>query len=103
MNNQVIGHYNEYRKLTEGDTTAAGCLVLAAALRECRPIPLADQPLTGYVTCDLCPAVCIVAGLSHEKAHEHWQKYGRPTEFSLGTCAPDAEWRGSNVPPSSDN
>ena len=64
-----------------------------------------DAPphFTGYVTCDLCPAVCIVAGLSHEKAHEHWQKYGRPTEFNLGTCAPDAEWRGSNVPPSSDD
>lgn len=46
MNNQVVSQYKEYLKLTDGDTTAAGCMALAAALRECRPIPLADQPLT---------------------------------------------------------
>jgi excisionase family DNA binding protein len=46
MNNKVVSGYNEYLTLADGDATAAGCLVLAAALRECRLIPLADQPLT---------------------------------------------------------
>ncbi len=64
-----------------------------------------DAPphFTGYVTCNLCPGVCIVMGLSHAKAHDHWQKYGRPMDFNLGTCAPDAEWGRFNLPPSSDN
>jgi excisionase family DNA binding protein len=45
MNAQVTREYAEYLAHT-GDTTTAGCLVLAAALRECRPAARADQPLT---------------------------------------------------------
>jgi excisionase family DNA binding protein len=75
MNNQVIGHYNEYRKLTEGDTTAAGCLVLAAALRECRPIPLADQPLT-------VPEVAKFLRVSPDKVLS-WIRSGRLRGFNV--------------------
>jgi excisionase family DNA binding protein len=45
MNTQVTREYAQYLAHT-GDSTAAGCLVLAAALRECRPVPRADQPFT---------------------------------------------------------
>ena len=64
-----------------------------------------DAPphFTGYVACNLCPGACLVMGLSHEKAHNHWQKYGRPADFDVATCAPDVEWWRFNVPPSSDN
>lgn len=44
---------------------------------------------TGYVCCPLCPAVCIVLGKGHKKAHAHWAEHGRPKEFSIGTCATD--------------
>lgn len=53
-----------------------------------------DAPphFTGYVACNLCPAVCIVAGLGHAKAHALWKLDGRPAEFSLTTCATDREF-----------
>ena len=44
---------------------------------------------TGYVTCNLCSGVCVVMGLSHDKAHDYRQKYGRSTEFTLAMCTPD--------------
>jgi excisionase family DNA binding protein len=46
MNNQVVGEYDEYLKLTSQDTAAAASLTLAAALRECRSATRSDRPLT---------------------------------------------------------
>lgn len=42
-----------------------------------------------HVCCNLCPAVCVVMGAGHTKAHAHWAKEGRPDDFTLGTCATD--------------
>lgn len=42
-----------------------------------------------HVCCNLCPAVCIILGLSHAKAHELWEKEGRPAEFTVERCGPD--------------
>jgi len=52
-----------------------------------------DAPphFTGYVCCDLCPAVCIVLGLSHTKAHAFWAKHGRPPDFGA-LCVPDDQF-----------
>jgi len=43
-----------------------------------------DAPprFTQHVSCDLCPAVCIVMGKSHAKAHAYWAEHGRPNEFN---------------------
>jgi hypothetical protein len=51
-----------------------------------------DAPphFTGYICCDLCPAVCIVMGLSHEVAHATWKERGRPSEWSMD-CATDED------------
>ena len=46
-----------------------------------------------YISCNLCPAICIVLGKSHAKAHELWAKEGRPKEWSLTKCGDD-EWFG---------
>lgn len=53
-----------------------------------------DAPphFTGYVCCNLCPAVCIVLGLAHNKAHAHWLTHGRPDDFNR-LCLPDRDWR----------
>jgi hypothetical protein len=50
-----------------------------------------DAPphFTGYICCDLCPAVCIVMGVSHAIAHARWAENGRPSEFSVEECGPD--------------
>lgn len=47
-----------------------------------------DAPLyfTDFVCCNLCPAVCIVLGTPHEKAHALWGREGRPAEFAYRTC-----------------
>lgn len=37
--------------------------------------------ISGYVTCHLCPGVCVVLGASHAKAHAYWAEHGRPPEF----------------------
>jgi hypothetical protein len=52
-----------------------------------------DAPphFTGYICCNLCPAVCIVGNLSHAKAHAYFQEHGRPTEFGAN-CLPDRDW-----------
>ena len=47
---------------------------------------------TGYVACDLCPAVCVVLGMSHKLAHAHWTANGRPKTFNFDNCLPDAHW-----------
>lgn len=44
-----------------------------------------------HVTCELCPAVCIVLGAGHTKAHEHWAKHGRPPTFNQ-LCLTDKDW-----------
>jgi hypothetical protein len=51
-----------------------------------------DAPphFNGYVACNLCPAVCVVMGASHAKAHAYWEAHGRPQEFDVATCADDA-------------
>lgn len=46
-------------------------------------------PHFSHVCCPLCPAVCVVMGAGHKKAHAHWQTHGRPIEFSMATCATD--------------
>jgi hypothetical protein len=50
-----------------------------------------DAPphFTGYVACNLCPAVCIVLGLPHRVAHAMWAREGRPAEFSIAKCGCD--------------
>lgn len=52
-----------------------------------------DAPphFTGYVCCDLCPAVCIVLGAGHAKAHADWAANGRPETFNA-RCVTDEEW-----------
>ncbi len=57
-----------------------------------------DAPphFTGYVACDLCPAVCIVLGASHATAHALWAKEGRPAEFSIAKCGVDDDMRRLN-------
>lgn len=45
-----------------------------------------------YVACNLCPGVCLIVGLSHEKAHALWAREGRPADFILTKCAPDRDW-----------
>lgn len=52
-----------------------------------------DAPphFTGYICCDLCPAVCVVSGMSHQRAHAIWARDGRPAEFSVAKCGVDAE------------
>ena len=45
-----------------------------------------------HVCCPLCPAVCVVMGAGHKKAHAHWRRHGRPTDFSLAACATDKDW-----------
>ena len=54
-----------------------------------------DAPphFTGFVCCDLCPAVCIVLGMSHKHAHALWEKEGRPKEFSVAKCGTDESIR----------
>jgi hypothetical protein len=57
-----------------------------------------DAPphFTGYVCCQICPAVCIVLGESHEMAHALWEREGRPAEFSFAKCAVDDHMRHMN-------
>jgi hypothetical protein len=57
-----------------------------------------DAPpyFTGYVACDLCPAVCIVLGASHAHAHALWEQEGRPAEFSVAKCGTDDAIRNLN-------
>ena len=52
-----------------------------------------DAPphFTGYIACNLCPAVCIVLNLPHTKAHSYFSKCERPAEFNQ-FCLPDKEW-----------
>jgi hypothetical protein len=54
-----------------------------------------DAPphFTGYVACDLCPAVCVLFGAGHIQAHALWAKQGRPAEFSPVTCCADDDWQ----------
>lgn len=42
-----------------------------------------DAPphFNGFVCCNLCPAVCVVLGLSHTIAHEFWKDHGRTDQF----------------------
>jgi hypothetical protein len=46
-----------------------------------------DAPphFSGYVACDLCPGSFVVLGITHQhdKAHECWAKFGRPSEFEI--------------------
>lgn len=57
-----------------------------------------DAPphFTGYICCDLCPAVCIVLGKSHASAHALWRREGRPAGFSVAKCADDEVFRKIN-------
>lgn len=40
---------------------------------------------TGYECCNLCPGSYVVLGITHEhrRAHEKWQREGRPKEFQI--------------------
>lgn len=46
-------------------------------------------PLFPYVSCDLCPGVCIILGAGHTLAHAIWEREGRPKSFSVEKCATD--------------
>ncbi len=52
-----------------------------------------DAPphFTGYISCNLCPAVCNpkVLNLPHHKRHAEWVRNGRPKEFDPSTCGID--------------
>ena len=50
-----------------------------------------DAPphFTQAVTCDLCPAICVILGKSHKMAHDLWAKEGRPEEFTSLKCGDD--------------
>ncbi len=44
-----------------------------------------------HVTCNLCPAVCVILGAGHTKAHAHWAEHGRPENFGP-LCVVDDQW-----------
>jgi len=44
-----------------------------------------------HICCDLCPAVCVVLGAGHEKAHAHWAQHGRPEKFGP-LCVTDKDF-----------
>ena len=44
------------------------------------------------VCCNLCPASGIAMGVSHNKAHKHWERHGRPADFNLAKCALDPDF-----------
>ena len=46
-------------------------------------------PHFSHVCCPICPAVCVVLGKTHKKAHALWEVIGRPADFELATCATD--------------
>jgi len=46
-------------------------------------------PHFSVIACDLCPSVCAMGIVSHEKAHALWAKEGRPSEWSLDRCSAD--------------
>jgi hypothetical protein len=46
-------------------------------------------PYFPYVSCDLCPGVCIALGASHKEAHALWEIEGRPIKFTAAKCAVD--------------
>lgn len=50
-----------------------------------------------HIVCNLCPAICIVLGASHAKAHALWEKEGRPEEFSCVKCGDDASFGDVNA------
>lgn len=52
-----------------------------------------DAPphFTTHVCCKICPAVCVVFGASHAKAHANWETYGRPKEWGP-RCVDDKNW-----------
>lgn len=56
-----------------------------------------DAPphFTGFVCCNLCPAVCVVLGLSHEQAHAYWKEHGRTEQF----LPPDEDFKHGRVRP----
>jgi hypothetical protein len=35
------------------------------------------------VCCDLCPSVAALGLIDHSKAHERWEREGRPREFDM--------------------
>jgi excisionase family DNA binding protein len=74
MNATIVREYSKYLAHT-GDQTAAGCLVLAAALRECRPTPRPDQPLT-------VPEVAKLLRVSPDKVLS-WIRSGRLRGFNV--------------------
>jgi hypothetical protein len=57
-----------------------------------------DAPphFTGFVACNLCPAVCIVLNKKHTIAHALWEREGRPSEFTVAKCADDEFFREMN-------
>ncbi len=50
-----------------------------------------DAPphFTGYICCNLCPAVCVVLNAGHKRAHAYWAEHGRPVEFDLHCVTDD--------------
>lgn len=46
-------------------------------------------PRFSFVTCNLCPAVCIVLGKGHKLAHALWAAEGRPKAWTFAKCATD--------------
>jgi hypothetical protein len=54
-----------------------------------------DAPpyFTGYISCNICPAVCspVFKLATHDKAHAYWAEHGRPAEFNY-LCVPDDKW-----------
>lgn len=46
-------------------------------------------PAFTVVCCPLCPTVCALGIVSHNRAHEQWAEEGRPDAFRLDKCASD--------------
>lgn len=57
-----------------------------------------DAPphFTGFVCCHLCPAVCVVLGMPHNKAHALWKHEGRPEEWTIAKCGTDKDFEDFN-------
>ncbi len=53
-----------------------------------------DAPphFTGYICCNLCPAVTVVLGAGHKLAHALWAAEGRPKEWSFEKCCTDKDF-----------
>jgi hypothetical protein len=45
------------------------------------------------ICCDLCPSVAAMGIIDHSKAHERWEREGRPREFDMRDLPPSGDFQ----------